>query len=147
MILSTLVTSQLHFEMCAGLYGHPVYFWSIALLRAITNSTTMAKVVIRVGIWHYTDFGSRSYYIFCNIFESGLDLDIAEIFRTALSNFNSLDLFFSWKAGLNSSTSMQLRSPFYPSPFHYRYQQKSHPWSKNLVPWQQLHWQWPTFCT
>jgi len=24
MILSTLVTSQLHFEMCAGLYGHPV---------------------------------------------------------------------------------------------------------------------------
>jgi len=25
MILSTLVTSQLHFEMCAGLYGHPVY--------------------------------------------------------------------------------------------------------------------------
>jgi len=23
-ILSTLVTSQLHFEMCAGLYGHPV---------------------------------------------------------------------------------------------------------------------------
>ena len=25
MILSTLVISQLHFEMCAGLYGHPVY--------------------------------------------------------------------------------------------------------------------------
>jgi len=25
MILPTLVTSQLHFEMCAGLYGHPVY--------------------------------------------------------------------------------------------------------------------------
>jgi len=25
MILSTLVASQLHFEMCAGLYGHPVY--------------------------------------------------------------------------------------------------------------------------
>jgi len=25
MILSTLVTSQLHFEMWAGLYGHPVY--------------------------------------------------------------------------------------------------------------------------
>ena len=25
MILSTFVTSQLHFEMCAGLYGHPVY--------------------------------------------------------------------------------------------------------------------------
>ena len=24
MILSTLVTSQLHFEMCAGLYGHPI---------------------------------------------------------------------------------------------------------------------------
>jgi len=24
MILSTLVTSQLHFEMCARLYGHPV---------------------------------------------------------------------------------------------------------------------------
>jgi len=24
MILSTLVTSQLHFEMCAGLHGHPV---------------------------------------------------------------------------------------------------------------------------
>jgi len=24
MILPTLVTSQLHFEMCAGLYGHPV---------------------------------------------------------------------------------------------------------------------------
>jgi len=29
MILSTLVTSQLHFEMCAGLYGHPVlHEWS-----------------------------------------------------------------------------------------------------------------------
>ena len=25
MILSTLVISQLHFEMCAGPYGHPVY--------------------------------------------------------------------------------------------------------------------------
>ena len=25
MILSTLVTWQLHFEMCAGLYGHPVH--------------------------------------------------------------------------------------------------------------------------
>jgi len=25
MILSTLVTSQLHFEMCAGLYGHLVF--------------------------------------------------------------------------------------------------------------------------
>jgi len=25
MILSILVTSQLHFEMCAGLYGHPVF--------------------------------------------------------------------------------------------------------------------------
>ena len=25
MILSTLVTSQLHFEWCAGLYGHPVH--------------------------------------------------------------------------------------------------------------------------
>jgi len=25
MILSTLVISQLHFDMCAGLYGHPVY--------------------------------------------------------------------------------------------------------------------------
>ena len=24
MISFTLVTSQLHFEMCAGLYGHPV---------------------------------------------------------------------------------------------------------------------------
>jgi len=29
MILSTLVTSQLHFEMCAGLYGHPVYNCSV----------------------------------------------------------------------------------------------------------------------
>jgi len=28
MILSTLVTLQLHFEMCAGLYGHPAYFGS-----------------------------------------------------------------------------------------------------------------------
>jgi len=27
MILSTLVTSQLHFEMCAGLYGHPYFAW------------------------------------------------------------------------------------------------------------------------
>jgi len=25
MILSSSVTSQLHFEMCAGHYGHPVY--------------------------------------------------------------------------------------------------------------------------
>ena len=27
MILSTLVTSQLDFEMCAGLYGHPVVYY------------------------------------------------------------------------------------------------------------------------
>jgi len=33
MILSTLVTSQLHFEMCAGLYGHPVYFSSFLVLK------------------------------------------------------------------------------------------------------------------
>jgi len=31
MILSTLVTSQLHFEMCAGLYRHPVLFLSARL--------------------------------------------------------------------------------------------------------------------
>jgi len=31
MILSTLVTSQLHFEMCAGLYGHPVYTLLLSL--------------------------------------------------------------------------------------------------------------------
>ena len=30
MILSTLVISQLHFEMCAGLYGHPVCFNIVA---------------------------------------------------------------------------------------------------------------------
>jgi len=30
MILSTLVTSQLHFEMCAGLYGHPVLQFEMA---------------------------------------------------------------------------------------------------------------------
>ena len=29
MILSTLVTSQLHFEMCAGLYGHPVFKYDV----------------------------------------------------------------------------------------------------------------------
>ena len=33
MILSTLVISQLHFEMCAGLYGHPVLlkqkYWNL----------------------------------------------------------------------------------------------------------------------
>jgi len=34
MILSTLVTSQLHFEMCAGFYGHPVY------------STEVSKILI-----------------------------------------------------------------------------------------------------
>jgi len=32
MILSTLVTSQLHFEMCAGLYGHPVYACRLAVI-------------------------------------------------------------------------------------------------------------------
>ena len=31
MILSTLVTSQLHFEMCAGLYGHPVQLCTCSL--------------------------------------------------------------------------------------------------------------------
>jgi len=35
MILSTLVTSQLHFEMCAGLYGHPVY--SLILYQQLLN--------------------------------------------------------------------------------------------------------------
>jgi len=29
MILSTLVISQLHFEMCAGLYGHSVFLGSV----------------------------------------------------------------------------------------------------------------------
>ena len=29
MILSTLVTPQLHFEMCAGLYGHPVFLFAL----------------------------------------------------------------------------------------------------------------------
>jgi len=29
MILSILVTSQLHFEMCAGLYGHPVLYFEL----------------------------------------------------------------------------------------------------------------------
>jgi len=33
MILSTLVTSQLHFEMCAGLYGHPVYSYLLVVLK------------------------------------------------------------------------------------------------------------------
>ena len=33
MILSTLVTSQLHFEMCAGLYGNPVYMSVQTVLR------------------------------------------------------------------------------------------------------------------
>ena len=37
MILSTLVTSQLHFEMCAGLYGHPVYFGSLRFTRYLTT--------------------------------------------------------------------------------------------------------------
>ena len=35
MILSTLVTSQLHFEMCAGLYGHPVCFQHICVLFSL----------------------------------------------------------------------------------------------------------------
>ena len=44
MILSTLVTSQLHFEMCAGLYGHPVYLWisqdqSLNLQRKMLGNT------------------------------------------------------------------------------------------------------------
>jgi len=33
MILSTIVTSQLHFEICAGLYAHPVFF----LIKIFTN--------------------------------------------------------------------------------------------------------------
>ena len=37
MTLSTLVTSQLHFEMCAGLYGHPVY---TSLLYDVFNWVT-----------------------------------------------------------------------------------------------------------
>jgi len=35
MILSISVTSQLHFEMCAGLYGHPVlhlFFFAVLIV-------------------------------------------------------------------------------------------------------------------
>jgi len=38
MILSTLVTSQLHFEMCAGLYGHPVLLFSSSRMYAGSSS-------------------------------------------------------------------------------------------------------------
>jgi len=38
MILSTLVTSQLHFEMCAGLYGHPVVSQKVTTLVSYLDS-------------------------------------------------------------------------------------------------------------
>jgi len=38
MILSTLVTSQLHFEMCAGLYGHPVHQIRVSITLSKTQN-------------------------------------------------------------------------------------------------------------
>ena len=50
MILSTLVTSQLHFEMCAGLYGHPVLLKSSKSLELQMNSRDgeCLKVVLKI---------------------------------------------------------------------------------------------------
>ena len=51
MILSTLVTSQLHFEMCAGLYGHPVYqSWQYKLLFFRDLSTDSAQFTHSHGL-------------------------------------------------------------------------------------------------
>ena len=44
MILSTLVTSQLHFEMCVGLYGHPVF--NKCMVKGVyPNSLKIAQVI------------------------------------------------------------------------------------------------------
>ena len=45
MILSTLVTSQLHFEMCAGLYGYPVYILK-NIISVRGTHVTPAKMTI-----------------------------------------------------------------------------------------------------
>jgi len=51
MILSTLVTSQLHFETCAGLYGHPVYS---ALARSQGHETRFHQQLFPSGCIHLT---------------------------------------------------------------------------------------------
>ena len=53
MILSTLVTSQLHFEMCAGLYGHPVFFLEKRLSKH--KITIFSKIFL--GAWPFASPG------------------------------------------------------------------------------------------
>ena len=57
MILSTLVTSQLHFEMCAGLYGHPVYQkkWTLFVATFLANREIACNVFLR-SLFTYTLF-------------------------------------------------------------------------------------------
>jgi len=51
MILSTLVTSQLHFEMCARLYGHPVYLEKFISTHTISISRyTTARPVFKLPV-------------------------------------------------------------------------------------------------
>jgi len=83
MILSTLVTSQLHFEMCAGLYGHPVHcacriFEQLAL--ALKN---------RVCLEFFTVL---KYSLFFRISEQ---LALAWKTEFALKFFTALDVFFT----------------------------------------------------
>ena len=49
MILCTLVTSQLHFEMCAGLYGHPVpcFTFNTKSMRNKTRYDVSVKQMFR----------------------------------------------------------------------------------------------------
>ena len=49
MILSTLVTSQLHFEMCAGLYGHPVFLFVSRAVSAALHTPQLGGPTLSQG--------------------------------------------------------------------------------------------------
>ena len=71
MILSTLVTSQLHFEMCAGLYGHPVVFamTSVCLHLIVSLYGLKSKpILVNLYIWElYIGTQTNSLMILKNI--------------------------------------------------------------------------------
>jgi len=64
MILSTLITSQLHFEMCAGLYGHPVFFLvgrAIVMINCTIDGSFSKSSDLPKLITHCTERPASAY--------------------------------------------------------------------------------------
>ena len=63
MILSTLVTSQLHFEMCAELYGHPVYPRYLSCCEMFVPLTYRLPLRIQARISRETEFSVTEFSV------------------------------------------------------------------------------------